>query len=117
MLKRVALVLETRPGTIPWRPKFGCDLASLVGVPATEDLVREARDRVIAAVKEWVPQVKIVSCEVGVVPIAGRGATAARTTPVAESALLGLGVDAALELDLELQGPDGRLNMTASVVP
>jgi phage baseplate assembly protein W len=28
---RIRMVLETRPGHVPWRPTFGCDLAGLVG--------------------------------------------------------------------------------------
>ena len=115
---RVRLVLETRPGRLPWRPAFGCDLAGLVGFPVTEELVARVRQRISSALGEWLPDATVVSVHVRAVPISGGHALSAeRSVPAAEAAMLVLGVQAELEAVIELTGPDGSVTLTATVNP
>lgn len=111
---RVRTVLETRPGRVPWRPGFGCDLEGLTGRPADPALVREARLRVEAALTRWLPDLTIRALRVGVRTRVGASELHAhRQVPVAEAALLRLGADAELVLELELDGPDGPVALSA----
>lgn len=116
---RVRLVLDTRPGQIPWRPTFGCDLAGLVGYPATAQLIDAARSRISRALSIWLPDVEVVRVDVRAV--SAEGGVGSRVTdrnvPVAESALMTLGVQAVLEADIELRGPDGYVSVTTTVEP
>lgn len=114
--EQVAMVLETRPGTLPWRPEFGCDLSSLVGQPATAARLGEAKWKIEAAVRRWVPPLKVARCVVSVVRLerAGDGGFPP-AVPLAEAALLSLGAQAALEVALDLETPDGPLSLQALV--
>jgi phage baseplate assembly protein W len=115
---RVRAVLETRPGGLPWRPDFGCDLDSLVGYPTTSDLVAEARWRVEAALRRWLPDVEIRDVAVSAVPVEGSGSSPTdRRVPIAEAALLTMGVQASLYVDIDLVGPDGPMTVSASLNP
>lgn len=115
---RVRMVLETRPGRVPWRPDFGCDLSGLVGFPATPDLLAKARSAIQNALKAWIRDVTILRVEVRATPVTGgHGASAYGAVPVAESALLTLGVQAILEADIELKGPAGVVAFSAVVNP
>ncbi len=115
---RVRLVLETRPGRLPWRPTFGCDLDGLVGFPATEELVARVRQRISSALGEWIPDATVVSVDVRAVPISsGLALSAERSVPAAEAAMLVLGVQAELEAVIELTGPDGPITFTTTVNP
>ena len=107
---RVRMVLETRPGRLPWRPTFGCDLGGLVGFPVAQ-LIK-------AAIGDWIPDAEVVSVDVRAVPLSGGHALSAeRTVPAAEAALLLLGVQASLEAVIELVGPSGPVSLTTSVSP
>lgn len=113
---RLRLVLETRPGRLPWRPDFGCDLASVVGEPATPQNLTRARFHVERAVARWVPEVKLKRCECRViprpdsVPIPG-------SAPAGEGALLSLGSQAVLSIQLELETTLGPLQLSTTVQP
>lgn len=114
--QQLQTVLNTRPGHIPWLPDFGCDLESLAGEPASSSNLDEARDRVQHAVKTWVPSVEIARCDVRVI---SRDRTDLKhpTVPLAESAMLTLGVEASLEVLLEVVVPQGPVVLTAEVNP
>lgn len=115
---RVRLVLETRPGRLPWRPTFGCDLAGLVGFPVTDELVARVRQRISSALGEWLPDSTVVSVDVRAVPLSsGLALSTERSVPAAEAAMLVLGVQAELEAVIELTGPDGSVTLTATVNP
>lgn len=114
---RVRLVLETRPGRVPWRPDFGCDLEGLTGRPADPALVREARLRVEAALARWLPDLPLRGLHVGVRTRIGTSELHAhRQVPVAEAALLRLGADAELVVELRLDGPSGPVALSALLV-
>ena len=68
LAQQLQIVLNTLPGTMPWRPDFGCDLTSLVGQPATADNLQTARLRVEEALRGAIPdaQVEKVANRVGV---------------------------------------------------
>lgn len=99
--QRVRLVLETRPGDLPWRPDFGCDLGGLVGQPATAARLQDLRWRVEAALRRWIPDARVRSCRVRLLREEPLGAP--DPLPTAEAALLRLGPQCAVEIDLQLQ--------------
>lgn len=113
---RVRMVLETTPGTLPWRPEFGCNLSELVGYPATGQLLSQARFRIEASLRRWIPDATIDKVEISVVPHAAGPGTSHRGVPIAEAALLTLGVQADLHVDIELTGPDGPVALSATLV-
>lgn len=115
---RVRAVLETRPGQIPWRPDFGCDIGSVVGFPATNELLSYARSQIRYALQRWLADVTVEDVLVRVVPVADQHrALVQRTVPLAESALLTLGIQATLEADIQIRGPSGLLTVTTSIEP
>ena len=112
--ERVRIVLETRPGTLPWRPDFGCDLGKLVGQPATPARVGEVRWKIEQAVRRWVPSVRVARCRVELVPLDdGDAVKSGPKLPLAEVALLCLGTQVALEVSLDLETPQGPLSLQA----
>jgi phage baseplate assembly protein W len=118
MAIRVRMVLETRPGQIPWRPNFGCDLQSLVGEAAGPQLINQARWKVESALKRWIPDATIdqVSVNVVVSPQMDK-MSSHREVPTAEAALLTVGIQAALQVDVELTGPHGPMAVSATIEP
>lgn len=110
---RVRMVLETRPGQIPWRPEFGCDLDDISGHCATPQLISYVEWKVRGAVGRWLKDVKVKKCQVQVVN-SNQGARH-RTVPAAEAALMSVGSQANLVVALELQGPDGPASLTATL--
>ena len=113
---KLQAVLETRPGQLPWQPQFGCDLTALVGQPATAQRMAEARWKVEQAVKQWVPEVELLDCRVQVVALeTGHERGRDPATPLAEAALLNLGSQAVLEVELDVMTDQGLLAMQAQV--
>ena len=51
-LARLDMILHTREGDIPWKPTFGCDVAGLVGEPATPSNVNRTRAIVEGAISD-----------------------------------------------------------------
>ena len=118
LVNRVRMVLETRPGRLPWRPDFGCDLASLAGQPASPATLQLARARVEAALGAWLPDVTVRRCLVSTRTELGLGAgRAGPEVPTAERALLRIGASAWLEVELELEADLGPINLRASLRP
>ncbi len=116
--ERIRMILETRPGTLPWRPDFGCDLDDLIGQPATTQRIGEARWRVENALRRWLPDVKVLNCQVQLARVEGGGEDIRRRdVPIAESALLALGLQAALEVLLDVETPSGPLSLQALIEP
>ncbi len=114
--QRLQMVLNTKPGTIPWRPEFGCDLSSLVGQPATAQALQAARDRVESAIRSSLPDVEVEKCQVRLGAHTGSGAELEHPSiPLAEAALLRLGVQAGLVVTLEVRIPEGSATVSASV--
>lgn len=114
--ERIRMILETRPGQVPWRPDFGCDLSSLAGQPATNKRVGEARWRIQSALQTWLPDVEIRDVNVRVLPTGTASANLRLpTVPVAETALLSLGMQARLEVHVEVGIPTGIFTLRAPV--
>ena len=115
---RIQTVLETRPGRVPWRPEFGCDLASLVGQPATAQRLNEARWRIEEALRRWVPEAEVTRCRVRAVT---EGVSAnyrdVRNVPLAESALMSLGGQAILQVELDVKTDLGAVAVQAVLEP
>jgi len=116
LAQRLQMVLNTKPGTIPWRPDFGCDLSSLVGLPATQQNLQTAQSRVESAIWSSLPDVELEECQVRLAGHAGRGDELDHPTiPLAEAALLRLGVQARLDVTLEVRIPEGPMTVSATV--
>lgn len=113
---RVLTVLGTRPGQLPWRPAFGCALHEVVGRSITGAVLGQARYAIETSLRRWLPDVTIEALRLRIVPI-GAQPMSAPTVPLAESAVLSMGVQAALELELELSGPDGPAHLTTVLEP
>ena len=112
------MVLETRPGQVPWRPDFGCDLEGLVGKPATPHRLAQAQWKVEEALRRWVPDVEVTHCRVKPVMSENVGAMrGSRELPVGEASLVNLGVQVALEIEVDLQTDAGHLVVQAVVEP
>ena len=114
--ERVRMVLETQPGTLPWRPDFGCDLAGLIGQPATSGRLGEVRWRVEQAVRRWVPGVKVARCHVETASLIDPPPDRPAGVPLAEAALMSLGSQVSLEVSLDLETPQGPLLLTAQLM-
>jgi phage baseplate assembly protein W len=118
LVERVRITLETRPGQLPWRPEFGCDLEGFTGQPATTGRLREVQWRIEQALARWLPEVTVDRCVVRVVPTAAPEPSRATSGALlAETALLGLGTQADLEVLLDLSGPDGPVALHAQLTP
>lgn len=118
VLSRIQIVLETRPGRLPWDPEFGCELESLLGKPATPRRVSEARWRVEGAMRRWLPEMDLKDCRIN--PVTNLGTVSAhreRQIPTAESALVALGTEARLEIELDIETEAGMMSVEAAVEP
>ena len=103
---------------MPWRPDFGCNLSTLVGQPATPQRLNEARWRVEESLRRWIPEVEVTHCQVNVVPLTtGAGIRDRRDLPLAETALLSLGTQAALEVLIDVETSAGVLAVQAVIEP
>jgi phage baseplate assembly protein W len=113
---KIRMILETRPGQVPWRPDFGCDLRGLVGRQANDETLVKARYAVQTALSRWLPDVDVNSVNVNLV----RNAQSADQfrqpeIPIGERALVGSGPLAAVRIDVELDTPDGLMTVSAVV--
>lgn len=114
--QQLQMVLNTRPGTMPWRPDFGCDLTSLVGQPATVENLETARERVEASLSGALPGVQVDKVDVRLAAFSGSGDELTHPSiPLAEAALLRLGVQARLEVTIEVRVPSGPVTASAAV--
>ncbi|MBT3217478.1 MAG: hypothetical protein HN348_00160 [Proteobacteria bacterium] len=114
--EKVAIVLNTQMGRVPWRPDLGCDLESLVGEAATAERLTEVKWRVEQALGNSLPEVEILDCLVRLVPRSSAMPQAREHhLPLAETALMSLGAEAGLEVMLELRGPEGIAVLQADV--
>jgi hypothetical protein len=114
LAQRVQLVLSTRPGELPWEPEFGCDLRMLVGVPAGSAVKAIAEHTITGALRRWVPEAGLKSCNVHVKPLPSPGFQP--VGPV-EAALVPFGAQAALLVDLLIETADGDAAITLEVEP
>jgi phage baseplate assembly protein W len=113
---RVRMVLGTRPGQLPWRPDFGCDLDRFVGQPLTQRRLDEIAETVRDAVEKHLPELTLEECAVRVETRWGAPAdTERRFVPIAEAALVRLGVQASIQVELRLQTENGPLALQALV--
>ena len=118
LVARVQMVLDTRPGQLPWSMEFGCDLTSLVGEPATPQRVNEAKWRIQSALRKWLPGLEVGDPRVNVKTRLGTVSThRERQIPTAESALVALGTEARLEVELDIETEDGLMAIEASIDP
>ena len=114
--ERVAMVLGTQLGQVPWRPDFGCDLEAFVGEAATEARLSELRDRIETAIATALPDVDLLECTLRIVPKAGMSPDwRAHNIPLAETAMLALGADAGILVTLDLRGPAGSGTVTTEL--
>ena len=118
LAERIRMVLETRPGSLPYRRDFGCRLDEVVGQMATSKSVSQAKTAVSSALAKWLPELEVTAVTVRVIP---RGATSSDLRlpeiPIAERALLALGTQADLEIGVEIRstGPGSVVRTTLSL--
>jgi len=113
-IERIQMVLGTRKGTIPWRPEFGCEIDRLVGEPATQSRIDQARRGVRRAMTEWLPDITVKDCTVQLVQSDGpTGGERYREIPLAESALLSLGTQVSLEVQMDVETPGSQMSLQA----
>ncbi|MFT4976222.1 MAG: phage baseplate assembly protein W [Myxococcota bacterium] len=118
LVTRIQIVMETRPQQLPWNPEFGCDLSSLLGHAATPQRINEARFRIEGAVRKWLPGMELKDCRVNAVTNLGTvGAHRERQIPIAESALVALGTEARLEVELDIETEAGIMSVEAAIEP
>jgi len=111
---RVRLVLETRPGRIPWHPEFGCDLDPVVGRALTIERVGEVRMRIQNALNRFLPDLLVTRLDVRVQTDLGADMRS-RRLPIAEASLVPFGANAMLDIELELQTPAGPVRLQLEV--
>lgn len=114
---RIRMVLETRPGELPFRPRFGCDLSAFAGQPATNRMLEQVRVAVENALERQVKGIKVRRCEVRARTHLGSAPGGARDVPVAEAALVRLGVQATLEVRLDVKSKFGSFNVSTALTP
>lgn len=114
---RVRMVLETRPGAVPFRPDFGCDLSDFAGHPATEQLLTQVQQRIEEALNRQIPGLRIDKCVVRALTDRGSRPGRLREVPLAEAALVRLGMQATLDVRLEVSSADGHLSLQATLAP
>ena len=113
---KIRMILETRPGQLPWRPEFGCDLRGLIGRQANDETLVKARYAVQTALSRWLPGVDVKSVDVAL-DRSGLNPEEFRRPeiPIGERALVGSGPLAAVRIDVELETPDGLMSISAVV--
>ncbi len=106
---RVETVLTTRTGSLPWLPRFGCDIAAFQGRPATNATLNDLRWRVQEALAAWLRDVAVESLHLELVPVAGPGPArfevGASVPP--DAALLALGTEVDIVVQLAVRTRDG----------
>ncbi|MED5373157.1 MAG: GPW/gp25 family protein [Myxococcota bacterium] len=116
LVDRIRMVLQTRPGQIPWRPEFGCNLEGMLGAQASKASVVQARYEVQRALSRFLPDVEVAGVRVNAVPQSGsRDRFHLPEIPVAERALVGTGAAAVLQVDVDIQTDAGILTIQALV--
>lgn len=114
--ERVRLVLETRPGTLPWRPDFGCELDALVGQPLTAARLQEVRIAVQRAIESALPEVVVREIDLRLKTDLGAPTRERpRDLPIAEASLVPFGSGAGLDISLLLEGPGGTYSVGLSL--
>jgi len=104
LIERLRMVLETRPGQLPWNPEFGCELDDLLGEPLTVLAIDRARGRIEAAIQRWLPEVRVLETHLRVIndyDLGGGGHP--RSLPIAEAAMVPFGVGGTLHVTLNVQ--------------
>ena len=116
--EKIGMVLGTPTGTVPWRPDFGCNLDALVGQPATVNRVNKAETKVQQAMSRWLSDFTVLNCQVKMVQheevdTYASGQLKYQEVPTAESALMSLGTQVALEVQLDVETPEGPMTLQA----
>lgn len=114
LAERVRLILETRPGKVPWRQDLGCDLDRIVGKTLTPERLSDAQWRIQAALEDFLPGVSVSRIDIHVRSDLGADMSS-RRLPVAEASLVPYGSHSALEIDLELQTRGGPVRLQMEV--
>lgn len=109
LLQRIELILSTPPGTIPWRPELGCKIWDMLGKPASIQQLQAARWAVEEALARWIPELAVASCTLSLVPIEGRQASLLQGLSPLEQGLVHLGIEAAVQIDLEMRAATGTI--------
>ena len=113
---RIAILLHTPQGHLPWNPGFGCDLEQSVGRPATDELQNQISSSVRSSVNRWIPDTEINRCDVNLQSTTLNVREHREPTiPTAESALAILGTDVHAQVALEVQVDGETIEISAAL--
>lgn len=101
LVTRARCILETRPGQLPWSPRFGVNLDALAQGAATAGQVALIRSRIHEALVRGLPEGSVLDTEVRVTEV-GPGTASGGPVPFAERALASAGTRATLEVRVRL---------------
>jgi len=117
-VERLRMVLETRPGAVPWSETFGCDLVGFIGQTADGATVSRAKWQVETAIRTWLPDLQLGATRVKVVNNQERSRSYREPQiPTAESALVSLGTQARFDVELDIHTEEGMMSIEAVVEP
>ena len=102
LVGRARLILETRPGRMPWSPRLGVDLDDLAQGAASPGQIARTRAAIEDALREGLPEGALQDVELLITRV--EAATAAGgQVPFAERALASAGARATLEVRVRLR--------------
>lgn len=116
LVDRVRILLETRPGTLAYAPRLGCDLDSLSRGAVTPTRIAETQARIDAVLAGGLPEGVLGGTEVRVSEVAA-ATTGGSRVPFAERALASTGARATLEVRVQLRTESGPVTLDASLAP
>lgn len=116
LVDRVRILLETRPGTLPYAPRLGCDLDGLARGAVTPSRIAETQARIDGVLSRGLPSGVLGGTEVRVSSVSAATA-AGGPVPFAERALASTGARATLEVRVQLRTESGPVTLDASLAP
>jgi hypothetical protein len=116
LVDRVRILLETKPGSLPYAKRLGCDLDSLSHGAVTPSRLAETQARIDGVLARGLPDGALGGTEVRVIDVAA-GTAAGGPVPFAERALASNGARATLAVRVQLNTESGPVTLDANLAP